>query len=337
MNILLTGGAGYVGSHTAVEILSQGHDVVILDNLSNSSEEVINRIALLSGRRPGFQLMDLLDKENLECLFEQEKFDAVIHFAGLKAVGESVALPLSYYRNNIEGTINLCESMLKHGVNQLVFSSSATVYGNPERIPIDENCQVIDATNPYGRTKLFIEKILEDVCNANPDFRVISLRYFNPVGAHESGTIGEDPNGVPNNLLPYISQVAVGKRDKLTIHGNDYPTPDGTGVRDYIHVCDLASGHLAALSKFSSSKPMQVFNLGTGKGTSVMEILQTFEQVNKVNVPYEIGPRREGDIAVSYTDPKLASSLLEWQATHSLEDICRDAWNWQSKNPNGYE
>ncbi|MDH5738257.1 MAG: UDP-glucose 4-epimerase GalE [Gammaproteobacteria bacterium] len=336
MKILLTGGAGYIGSHTAVELLNSGYHVTIVDNLSNSSEQAIDRIRTITGKSPQFKKLDLLDRSGLNDLFKDNEFDAVIHFAGLKAVGESVAKPLAYYRNNLESTINLCEIMLQHGVGKLIFSSSATVYGEPERIPIDESCAVLDATNPYGRSKLFIEKILEDLCHAEPTLRVISLRYFNPIGAHESGEIGEDPNGIPNNLLPFVSQVAVGKLKELVVFGDDYPTPDGTCIRDYIHVKDLASGHKAALSQLDAINGMAVYNLGTGRGASVLEVIRTFEKATGISIPFRIGPRRAGDIPVSYTDPGKALKELGWQALHSLEEGCLDAWRWQEKNPDGF-
>lgn len=336
MKILLTGGAGYVGSHTAVEILNHEHEVTIVDNLSNSSKIAVRKITQLTNKPAEFIETDLLDKNTLDNIFKRNKFDAVVHFAGLKSVGESVTHPLDYYRVNILSTINLCEIMLKHQVNNLVFSSSATVYGEPERIPIDENCSVCDAANPYGRTKLVIERMLEDLCTAHPELNVIRLRYFNPVGAHQSGEIGEDPRGIPNNLLPFVTQVAVGKLKELIVFGNDYPTPDGTCIRDYIHVNDLAEGHLAALKKLESNPGLLTFNLGTGKGVSVLEMIAAFEKVNGLKIPYKVGARRQGDIAVSYTDPTLAARELGWKARLSLEDICRDAWKWQNKYPAGY-
>ena len=336
MKLLLTGGAGYIGTHTSLELLNKDHELTIVDNLSNSSPIALDRIRHLSNRNFAFHEVDLLDRPGLEKVFRSTAFDAVIHFAGLKAVGESVARPLAYYRNNIEGTLNLCEAMIGQNVKQMIFSSSATVYGEPERIPLDESCKVVDATNPYGRSKLFIERILADLCVAQPDMRIISLRYFNPVGAHQSGEIGEDPNDIPNNLLPFITQVAVGKLKELVVFGNDYPTPDGTCIRDYIHVNDLASGHVAALQALTNMQGHHVFNLGTGRGVSVLQMIETFEQVNQIKIPYRIGPRRPGDIPVSYTDPAYARKVLGWEATHSLDDICRDAWRWQSKNPLGY-
>jgi UDP-glucose 4-epimerase len=336
MNILLTGGAGYIGSHTALAFIEAGHGVTIADNLLNSSVESIRRVERLTGQSIDFHQLDLLDLPGLDALFAQHAFDAVVHFAGLKAVGESVAKPLAYYQNNIGGTLNLIEVMGRHHVNQLVFSSSATVYGDPQRIPVDETCQIIDATNPYGRTKLFIEKILEDVCHANPDFNVARLRYFNPGGAHESGEIGEDPQGMPNNLMPFVTQVAVGKREKLVVFGDDYATPDGTCVRDYIHVVDLAMGHLAAVKKLSSKPGMVTYNLGTGIGYSVLDIIKAFETANDLTLPYTIGPRREGDIASCYADAGKASEELGWRTTKDLQAICRDAWRWQQQYPDGY-
>jgi UDP-glucose 4-epimerase len=336
MNILLTGGAGYIGSHTALAFTEAGHQVTIADNLLNSSVESIRRVERLTGQSIDFHQLDLLDLAGLDGLFAQHAFDAVVHFAGLKAVGESVAKPLAYYQNNIGSTLNLIEVMGRHHVNQLVFSSSATVYGDPQRIPIDETSQIIDATNPYGRTKLFIEKILEDVCHANPDFNVARLRYFNPGGAHESGEIGEDPQGMPNNLMPFVTQVAVGKREKLVVFGDDYATPDGTCVRDYIHVVDLAMGHLAAVKKLSSKPGMVTYNLGTGIGYSVLDIIQAFETANNLTLPYTIGPRREGDIASCYADAGKAREELGWHTTKDLQAICRDAWRWQLKYPDGY-
>jgi UDP-glucose 4-epimerase len=336
LNILLTGGAGYIGSHTALVFIEAGHRVSVADNLANSSAESIRRVERLTGQSIDLHRLDLLDLVSLDNLFAQSSFDAVVHFAGLKAVGESVAQPLLYYQNNIGSTLNLIEVMERHKVNHLVFSSSATVYGEPQRIPIDETCQIIDATNPYGRSKLFIEKILEDVCHANPAFNVARLRYFNPGGAHESGEIGEDPKGTPSNLLPFVTQVAVGKRAQLVVFGNDYDTPDGTCVRDYIHVVDLAMGHLAAVKKLVSHPGMVTYNLGTGTGYSVLDIIEAFETANNLTLPYVIGPRRNGDIASSYTNPIKAQNDLGWRATRDLDAICRDAWRWQQQYPDGY-
>lgn len=336
MKVLLTGGAGYIGTHTAVELLNSGHEVVVVDNLSNSSVKAIHRVERLTNRNVQFYERDILDDAGLSEIFEREGLDAVIHFAGLKAVGESVSNPLNYYRANINGAISLFRNMQKHQVKHLIFSSSATVYGEPSEVPITEESPVTDAANPYGRTKLFIEKILEDVCHADPEFNVARLRYFNPAGAHESGEIGEDPSGIPNNLLPYVSQVAIGKRKQLTVNGNDYPTPDGTCIRDYIHVVDLAKGHVAALAQLQKSPGLVTYNLGTGQGYSVMDIIRAFEQANELKLPFSVGPRRPGDIPTSYTDPGKALSELGWQAEKTIIDICRDSWQWQQKNPDGY-
>lgn len=337
MRVLLTGGAGYIGTHTAVELLSTGHEVIIVDNLSNSCFKAVQRVERLTNKKITFYKKDLLETHVLNPIFDTEKIDAVIHFAGLKAVGESVSNPLAYYKTNILSAINLCESMLVAGIKNLVFSSSATVYGEPTSLPIDENSQVIDAANPYGRTKLMVEKILEDFAAANPSINIAVLRYFNPGGAHESGEIGEDPAGIPNNLLPFITQVAVGKRDGLIVFGNDYPTPDGTCIRDYIHVVDLARGHLAAIEKLNKNPGLVTYNLGTGIGYSVMDIIHAFEKANNLVLAHVIGPRRSGDIPSSYTNPNLALTELKWKAEKSIEDICRDAWNWQQRNPNGYD
>ncbi len=336
LKVLLTGGAGYIGSHTAVEFLNAGHEVIVVDNLSNSSIKSVKRVERLTNRSIVFYEIDLLDAVNFDKVFEENKVDAVVHFAGLKAVGESVSKPLEYYRTNIATTLNLCESMLRHGVRNLAFSSSATVYGEPESMPLDENSPVIDATNPYGRTKLMIEKILSDISASEPSLNIALLRYFNPGGAHISGEIGEDPTGIPNNLLPFVSQVAVGKREELVVFGDDYPTNDGTCIRDYIHVVDLAKGHLAAIEKLSENPGLIMCNLGTGTGYSVLDIINAFEKANNLKIPYRMGPRRDGDIPSSYTDPSYAKELLGWEAEFGIEEICRDAWNWQSKNPNGY-
>ncbi len=338
MKILLTGGAGYIGSHTAIELLSRGFDVTIVDNLANSSRIAVDRIESLAGRQMSFHEVSLLDFDALREVMRVEAPDAVIHFAGLKSVAESVSLPLEYYRTNVVGSLNLLDVMVAQNIRDLVFSSSATVYGVPERLPMDETAQITDAANPYGRTKIHIERILSDLGAANPDWNIALLRYFNPVGAHESGDIGEDPNGIPNNLLPFVCQFAVGKRDQMIVHGNDYPTPDGTCIRDYVHVVDLARGHLSALGYLQETRPGVVtYNLGTGTGSSVLELIHAFERANRVRLPYEIGPRRPGDIAASYTDPAKARHDLGWSAEKTLEDICRDAWRWQSKNPNGYD
>ncbi len=336
MHILVTGGAGYIGSHTVLELLEAGHQVTVVDNLVNSKEESLRRVAALTGKKARFFKADLLDAEALEKVFTAASYDAVIHFAGLKAVGESVQKPLYYYHNNMTGTFILLDLMRKYGCRNIVFSSSATVYGIPEKVPLTEDSPLF-AINPYGRTKLFLEDVLRDVAVAEKDLGVVLLRYFNPVGAHKSGRIGEDPNGIPNNLLPYISQVAVGKLEKLRVFGGDYPTKDGTGVRDYIHVVDLARGHLAALEKIAEN-PGKVFavNLGTGSGYSVLDMLHAFEKACGRTLPYEIVPRRAGDAAECYADPSYARELLGWQATHTLDDMCADAWRWQSQNPNGY-
>ena len=331
--ILITGGLGYIGSHTCVELLAAGYDVRIVDNLSNSKLAVLDRIAEISGRRPEFVRADVRDRQAISQALEG--CDAVIHFAGLKAVGESVAKPLLYYRNNVEGSIALFEAMTEAGVKTLVFSSSATVYGDPQSVPIREDAP-LSATNPYGRSKLMIEDILRDVAQADPGWKIALLRYFNPVGAHASGRIGEDPNGIPNNLMPYVAQVAVGKLACLSVFGNDYPTPDGTGVRDYIHVVDLAKGHLAALAALARQGGLLTVNLGTGRGYSVLEMVKAFEQASGRPVPYRIAPRRAGDIATCYADPSLAASLFGWRAEKGLQDMCADAWRWQSGNPDGY-
>lgn len=336
MNILLTGGAGYIGSHTAVELLAAGHQVVIADNLSNSKPEALRRLGEITGADIPFYKIDVADADALDALFHEREIDAVIHFAGLKAVGESVSVPLKYYRNNIDSTLTLLEVMLRHGVTRLVFSSSATVYGVPERVPLTEDMPT-GCTNPYGWTKLMIERILTDVAAANPSLSVVLLRYFNPIGAHESGRIGEDPNGIPNNLMPFITQVAVGKRERLSVFGGDYPTHDGTGVRDYIHVVDLARGHLAAVGFSACHTGVEVFNLGTGVGYSVLDMVRSFEAANGVPVPYEISPRRPGDVAECYADPAKAASGLGWTAGLGVEDMCRDSWRWQKNNPEGYE
>jgi UDP-glucose 4-epimerase len=336
MKILLTGGAGYIGSHTAVELILAGHQVTIVDNLANSSAMSVARVEALTQSKVALHKIDLLEVKALDHLFANQPFDAVVHFAGLKAVGESVREPLNYYQTNINTTLNLVDCMLRHDVHRLVFSSSATVYGEPEKIPVDESSPIIDATNPYSRSKLFIEKILEDVCIANPKFNVARLRYFNPGGAHASGEIGEDPHGTPNNLLPFVTQVAVGKLQQLVVFGQDYATPDGTCVRDYIHVVDLARGHLAAINKLAENPGLVTYNLGSGVGHSVLDVIHAFETANHLTLPYTVGPRREGDIAEYYADPTKALQELGWRAEKSLEDICRDAWRWQQKNPDGY-
>jgi len=335
MRILVTGGTGYIGSHTTLELLQAGHDVVVMDNLANSSTESLNRVQELSGRTAAFVQADLLDPQALEAIFAEHSPEAVIHFAGLKAVGESVAKPLHYYRNNVAGTLNLLAAMDRHDVRTIVFSSSATVYGASEEVPLVEDMPM-DAVNPYGRTKEQIEDILADLGASDERWSIALLRYFNPVGAHESGRIGEDPTGVPNNLLPFVAQVAVGRREKVMVFGNDYPTPDGTGVRDYIHVMDLAAGHLAALDYIAARKGVKRWNLGTGNGSSVLEVLAAFSKAAGKEIPYEFASRRPGDAAVSYADPSAARAELGWSAGRSLDDMCRDHWNWQKQNPQGY-
>ncbi|MEO3945389.1 UDP-glucose 4-epimerase GalE [Gorillibacterium sp. CAU 1737] len=335
MAILVTGGAGYIGSHTCVELLTTGYDVVVVDNYSNSHPEALNRVEELTGRTLARYPLDLLDKEGLSRVFAEHSIDAVLHFAGLKAVGESVGLPLRYYHNNITGTLNLCEAMKEHGVFRLVFSSSATVYGLAETMPIAETAP-LGATNPYGRTKQMIEEMLRDLSLTDPRWSIALLRYFNPVGAHESGRIGENPNGIPNNLMPFITQVAVGKLPLLQVFGSDYPTLDGTGVRDYIHVTDLAIGHLKALAKTADSSGAHAYNLGTGRGYSVLELIEAFQAVSRRVVPYVLADRRPGDIAVCFADPAKAAAELGWTAERGIEAMCRDAWRWQMQNPDGY-
>ncbi|MDQ0253134.1 UDP-glucose 4-epimerase [Evansella vedderi] len=335
MAILVTGGAGYIGSHTCVELLNAGYEIVVLDNLSNSKMESLKRVKELTGKGFPFYEVDLLHADNLDEVFQKESIGAVIHFAGLKAVGESVEKPLYYYHNNITGTLNLCEVMKKHDVKKIVFSSSATVYGMPERVPISEDFP-LSATNPYGRSKLMIEEILRDLHVSDNDWSISLLRYFNPIGAHESGRIGEDPNGIPNNLMPYITQVAVGKLPELQVFGNDYNTVDGTGVRDYIHVVDLAKGHLKALEYVTETKGVNAYNLGTGQGYSVLEMVMAFEKASGKTVPYKITARRPGDIGECYADPTKAKRDLGWSAEKGIEEMCRDSWRWQESNPNGY-
>lgn len=330
MKVLVTGGTGYIGSHTVVELLNAGHEVVIFDNLYNSKEEVVDSIEKITGKRPRFFKADLLDMDSMRAPFESDTFDAVIHFAGLKAVGESVAKPLLYYENNVAGTINLVKLMKEYNVNSIIFSSSATVYGSPKTVPILEDFP-LSTTNPYGATKLMLENILTDVANADPDMNVVLLRYFNPIGAHESGLLGEVPNGIPNNLMPYIMQVAVGKLPCLGVFGNDYDTHDGTGVRDYIHVVDLAKGHVNALSKTVKGSGVNIYNLGTGTGYSVLDIVKAFEEANDIKIPYEIKPRRSGDIAVCYADPAKAKEELGWVAEKDLTTMCKDSWNFARK------
>lgn len=336
MAILVTGGAGYIGSHTCVELLNSGHDIVIVDNLSNSKPEAVKRIRELTNKVFRFYQVDILDKTALQAVFMDNTIDAVIHFAGLKAVGESVSAPLKYYHNNISGTLVLCEVMQEYGVKKMVFSSSATVYGTPESVPISEEFP-LSATNPYGRTKLMIEQILEDLHHSDPQCSIALLRYFNPIGAHKSGRIGEDPNGIPNNLMPYITQVAVGKLQELKVFGDDYPTPDGTGVRDYIHVVDLAIGHLKALEKIKDDAGVFTYNLGTGTGYSVLDVVKAFEQASDKPIPYQVTERRPGDIAASYANPAKAKAELGWEAKRTLYDMCQDSWRWQINNPQGYE
>ncbi|AST93406.1 UDP-glucose 4-epimerase GalE [Sutcliffiella cohnii] len=335
MAILVTGGAGYIGSHTTVELLEAGYDVIILDNFSNSKMESLRRVKEITGKDFAFYEADLLQIEKIEQVFQENQIDAVIHFAGLKAVGESVEKPLYYYQNNITGTINLCETMKKNDVKKLVFSSSATVYGMPESVPISEDFP-LSATNPYGRSKLMIEEILRDLYVSDSTWSISLLRYFNPIGAHESGKIGEDPNGIPNNLMPFITQVAVGKLPNLQVFGDDYDTVDGTGVRDYIHVVDLAKGHLKALEKVKKTTNVDAYNLGTGQGYSVLEMVQAFEEASGKEVPYRIINRRPGDIGECYADPTKAEKELGWKAEKGIEEMCRDSWRWQSNNPNGY-
>ena len=332
--ILVTGGTGYIGSHTVVELLAAGKDVLILDNYANSSPKVLERIAKICGRAPAFREGDIRDVDGLRALFAAHRIEAVIHFAGLKAVGESVEQPLTYYDNNVNGTLCLLQAMRQAGVRRLVFSSSATVYGDPHHVPIREDFP-LQATNPYGRSKLMVEEMLRDLQRAEADWQIAILRYFNPVGAHPSGLIGENPNGIPNNLMPFVAQVAVGKRAQLSVFGNDYPTPDGTGVRDYIHVVDLAQGHLAALAALARSGQSLTVNLGTGQGYSVLDMVRAFEAASGRPVPYQIVARRAGDIATCYADPQLAGELLGWQARRGIGEMCADAWRWQSKNPDG--
>lgn len=336
MAILVTGGAGYIGSHTALELLQADHDLVVVDNLSNSKEESLKRVQKLSGKTLQFYQADLLDKLALQKIFHVHDIDAVIHFAGLKAVGESVEKPLEYYHNNITGTLVLCEVMKEYEVKNIVFSSSATVYGDPQSVPIKEDAQ-LSTTNPYGRTKYMIEEILRDLYVADSGWNVAILRYFNPVGAHPSGNIGEDPSGLPNNLMPYIAQVAIGKLPRLSVFGNDYPTKDGTGVRDFIHVVDLSLGHLKALEKLKENPGVVTYNLGTGQGYSVLEIVSAFEEASGQKIPYEIVGRRPGDIAECYADPTKAEHELGWKAERGIDEMCRDTWRWQSKNPQGFE
>lgn len=335
MKILVTGGAGYIGSHTCLELLAAGYEVVVVDNLCNSSKEALRRVEELVGKEVTFYELDLRDTEGLHDIFQEHAIEAVIHFAGLKSVGESVRMPLHYYSNNIAATLGLCQVMEEYGVKNIVFSSSATVYGDPATVPITEDFP-LSATNPYGNSKLFIEQILQDLHTADPSWNVGLLRYFNPVGAHVSGRIGEDPNDIPNNLMPYVAQVAVGRLQELSVFGNDYPTPDGTGVRDYIHVVDLAKGHIKAIEKLRTKPGVVIYNLGTGKGYSVLDMVRAFEKASGRKVPYRITARRPGDIAACYADPGKAKRELGWQAENGIEEMCKDAWRWQSTNPNGY-
>lgn len=335
MAVLVTGGAGYIGSHTVVELLNIGKEVVIVDDLSNSSEKVVDRIEEITGKRPKFYKVNILDEKEFEKIFEENKIDSIIHFAGFKAVGESVAKPLAYYTNNLVNTLIVLNTMKKYGVRNLVFSSSATVYGDPHTCPILENFP-LSTTNPYGSTKLMIEDMLRDITKADKELNVAILRYFNPVGAHESGRIGEEPNGIPNNLMPYITKVAIGKLEMLSVYGNDYPTHDGTGVRDYIHVVDLALGHLKALEKLETNPGLVTYNLGTGKGYSVLDMVKAFGKACGHEIPYKIVERRPGDVAMCYADPTKAKNELGWEAKYDLERMCADSWRWQSNNPNGY-
>lgn len=336
MRILVAGGAGYIGSHTCLVLLEAGHQVVVADNLCNSKEESLHRVQELTGKPITFYQADVTDEAAMEKIFSQQQIDGVVHFAGLKAVGESVEQPVRYYYNNVVSTLTLCRVMKRHGVNKFVFSSSATVYGE-NAIPFVETMDLLPTTNPYGETKVMSERILQDVAAVEPDWSVALLRYFNPIGAHPSGRIGEDPQGIPNNLMPYVTQVASGKRERLRVWGNDYPTIDGTGVRDYIHVMDLAEGHVKALEKLCAEKGVLIYNLGTGHGVSVLQLVQAFEKANGLTIPYDICPRRAGDIAEFYADASKAQREMGWKASRTIEDMCRDAWNWQKQNPQGYE
>ena len=335
--ILVTGGAGYIGSHTIVELQQAGYEVVVIDNLDNSSKVSLERVEKITGRRVAFYQVDIRDREGLSKALTEHPCDACIHFAGLKAVGESVEKPWEYYENNIGGTLTLLDVLRKHNCKNIIFSSSATVYGDPVEIPITEQCPKGQCTNPYGWTKSMLEQIMMDMQKADPEWNVVLLRYFNPIGAHPSGTMGEDPNGIPNNLMPYITQVAIGKRKELGVFGNDYDTPDGTGVRDYIHVVDLARGHVCALKAIDRKCGLATYNLGTGHGYSVLDVVKAFEKANGVKVPYSIKPRRAGDIATCYSDPSKAERELGWKAIYGIEEMCRDSWHWQSQNPNGYK
>ena len=336
-NVLITGGAGYIGSHIAVELLEKGYNVSLYDNLSNSSKQAVKRVAEITGKSSNFYEADILDKKSLKEVFVKDKIDVVIHCAALKAVGESVKKPLEYYHNNITGTLSLLEVMRDVSCKNIIFSSSATVYGDPERVPITEDFPKGECTNPYGWSKSMMEQIMTDLHTADPEWKVVLLRYFNPIGAHKSGRIGEDPKGIPNNLLPYISQVAIGKLDHLSVFGDDYDTHDGTGVRDYIHVVDLAKGHVLAVDKIDELNGVEIINLATGNGYSVLDVVKAFEKASGRDVPYEIGPRREGDIAKCFADAKKAKDVLGWIAENGIEEMCEDSWRWQSQNPNGYE
>ena len=337
MAVLVTGGAGYIGSHTVVELQNAGYDVVVLNNLRNASEKALDRVSKITGKPVKFYKADILDRDALNDIFDKETSESCIHFAGLKAVGESVVKPWEYYENNIAGTLTLIDVMRKHNVKNIIFSSSATVYGDPAQIPITEECPKGQCTNPYGWTKSMLEQVLTDIQKADPEWNVMLLRYFNPIGAHKSGTIGENPNGIPNNLMPYITQVAVGKLKELGVFGNDYDTPDGTGVRDYIHVVDLAKGHVKALKKIEENPGLAIYNLGTGKGYSVLDIVKNFEAATGVKIPYVIKPRRAGDIATCYCDASKAEKELGWKAENGIREMCEDSWRWQSDNPQGYE
>ncbi len=337
MAILVTGGAGYIGSHTVVELQNAGYDVVVMDNLSNASEKSLERVKAITGKPITFYKADILDVAATEEIFTKEKIDSVIHFAGLKAVGESVQKPWEYYNNNITGTLVLLDVMKKHNVKNIIFSSSSTVYGTPEQVPVTEETKKGECTNPYGWTKSMLEQILTDIQKADPEWNVILLRYFNPIGAHKSGTIGENPNGIPNNLMPYITQVAVGKLKELGVFGNDYPTPDGTCIRDYIHVMDLAAGHVKALKKIQEKAGLCIYNLGTGNGYSVLDVINNFKEATGIEIPYVMKPRRAGDIPVNYANAEKAYRELGWKAQYGIREMCEDAWRWQSQNPNGYE
>ncbi len=336
MAVLVTGGAGYIGSHTVLEVLNAGYEAVVVDNLSNSSRESLNRVEKITGKKVTFYHADIRDREALDRIFEAEQIDSCIHFAGLKAVGESVAKPWEYYENNISGTLVLLDVMRQHHVKNIIFSSSATVYGDPDQVPVTEESEKKSCTNPYGWTKSMLEQILTDIQKADPEWNVVLLRYFNPIGAHPSGLIGEDPAGIPNNLMPYVTQVAVGRREYLNVYGNDYDTPDGTGVRDYIHVVDLAEGHVAALKKLSENCGLRLYNLGTGHGCSVLDVVHAFEEATGVTIPYRFAPRRPGDIAANYSDASKAFREMGWKTKRGIREMCEDSWRWQKMNPNGY-